>query len=304
MKIAIIGNGGHSKRIQKILIKKKYNFFVYKPNTPNYFDSKSFSELEKCKIIFIASPNKTHFNYIKKLYKNRYIFCEKPAVTTRKQINFLKQITNYKLYINFNFRFSAISKILNNKKKYKLGNLIYANFSSTNGLALKPEYHNSWRSDYDRCKKGIFEIVSVHFLDLINYHFKIIKINSENINFSNIGNSFDTSFSKITLSNNSNIDIFSSYYAPFTKKLLFIFENGIIEQVENLIKISGPAKNFDRKGFFIKPKKILSMKINEEKDYINSLNESVGFFLKHAKDNKKFSKKFYESSLKSNEFII
>ena len=42
MKIGIIGIGGHSKRIQKILKKKKLNFFIYKPKKPNYFDKISF----------------------------------------------------------------------------------------------------------------------------------------------------------------------------------------------------------------------------------------------------------------------
>ena len=36
MKIGIIGNGRHSKKIQKILIKKKLDFYIYKPEKPKY----------------------------------------------------------------------------------------------------------------------------------------------------------------------------------------------------------------------------------------------------------------------------
>ena len=35
MKVGIIGDGSHSKRIQKILKKKKIDFFIYKPGKIN-----------------------------------------------------------------------------------------------------------------------------------------------------------------------------------------------------------------------------------------------------------------------------
>ena len=79
MKIGIIGNGNHSKRIQKILKKKGLSFLIYKPKKPKYFEKKDFEDIKKCKIIFILSPNKTHFNYIKSLYKK---------ITPRKNFKF------------------------------------------------------------------------------------------------------------------------------------------------------------------------------------------------------------------------
>ena len=54
MKIGIIGDGGHSKRIKKILKIKKLNFLIYKPARPNYFDKKKFDQLKKCNVIFIT----------------------------------------------------------------------------------------------------------------------------------------------------------------------------------------------------------------------------------------------------------
>ena len=86
MTIGIIGNGGHSKRIQKILKKKKLRFFIYKPKKPKYFNKTDFDQLKKCKTIFIVSPNNTHFKYINELHKGRYIFCEKPPVVTKKDL--------------------------------------------------------------------------------------------------------------------------------------------------------------------------------------------------------------------------
>ena len=170
--IGIIGNGGHSKRIQKILKRKKLNFFIYKPDRPKYFENQSFKKLKKCKVIFIISPNNSHYNYIKKLHnKNNYIFCEKPPVAKLDELKKIRKIYNGKIYFNFNFRFSKFSEILKNIKKYKLGKLLYANLISSNGLALKKEYKKSWRSNFKQCPKGIFEIVAIHYVDLINFFF-------------------------------------------------------------------------------------------------------------------------------------
>ena len=68
MKAGLIGNGYHSKRIQKILKKKNINFFLYKPSRPNYYNIEDFKIIKKCDVIFIITPNKTHLDYIKKLY--------------------------------------------------------------------------------------------------------------------------------------------------------------------------------------------------------------------------------------------
>ena len=73
IKIAIIGNGKHSKRIQKILTKKRLQFIIYKPNNRKYYDKKKFEELKKCNVIFIISPNNTHYHYINKLKEKRSI---------------------------------------------------------------------------------------------------------------------------------------------------------------------------------------------------------------------------------------
>ena len=75
LRIGIIGNGVHSKRIQKILSKKKIKFYVYKPNNKSYFDKEKYEELKKKNVIFIITPNKSHFEYINKLKLGRYIFC-------------------------------------------------------------------------------------------------------------------------------------------------------------------------------------------------------------------------------------
>ena len=305
MNVGVIGNGFHSKRIQNILKKKKINFFLYKPDKPKYYNPKDFDKLKKCKIIFIISPNNTHFSYIKKLYYKRYIFCEKPPVSSPSELKKLEKIKSNNIYFNYNFRFLKISEILGNKKKYKLGKLLNANLTSSHGLSLKKEYKTSWRSDVKKCKKGVYEIVSIHWIDLVNYHFGIKKISSPKLqNFSGIGSSFDTSSVEIVLQNESLVKIFSTYNSVYTKRLFFLFQNGIIEQVDDILTIRGPAINLDKKGFFIKPKIIKSFNVADSKDYNQSLEKSVSFFIKTAILKKKFKKNLFKLALNSNKLIF
>ena len=62
--ICIIGNGVHSKRIQKILKNKKIDFIVFKPKSKKNYKKENLEDLKKYKVFFIISPNNTHFYYI------------------------------------------------------------------------------------------------------------------------------------------------------------------------------------------------------------------------------------------------
>ncbi len=305
LNIGIIGDGNHSKRIQSILYKKKINFFLYKPSSSNYYEKNGFEILKKCKVIFILTSNNSHFNYIKKLYKNRYIFCEKPPVNRLDQLKKLKKLNFQNIYFNYNFRFSLVSKVIGEYKQKELGKLQSGTIISTHALAQKKEYIKQWRSNIKKCPKGVFEVVSIHWIDLINFHFDLKKVdNNSNLNLSKKGNSYDTSYTNLILKNDVKINLFSSYNAPYCKKLILIFSNGIIEQDEKKICISGPSFNFNKKGFFKKPKIIKKFIISDEKDYSNSLNESVDYFFKKVFLKKKFTKTEFLKSILSNSLLL
>ena len=305
MKAGLIGNGYHSKRIQEILKRKNINFFLYKPSRPNYYNIEDFEKIKKCDVIFIITPNKTHLDYIKKLYSKRYIFCEKPPVNSIKDLKNLKKINSKKIYFNYNFRFSKISQILEKRDQYKVGKLIYANLITSHGLALKEEYKNNWRSNLKKSPKGVYEVISVHWIDLINFHFNINIIKKPKLlNHSGIGNSFDTSLVEIITSDSSLVNVFSTYNSAYSKRLFFLFENGIIEQYDNIVSVRGPAINLDKRGFFKKPKLIESYKVDENNDYNISLEKSVTFFLNKVKKKEFFNKKLFDCALKSNSLIL
>ena len=306
IRVGIIGLGSQYNRISKILEKKGIGFITYKPpRNKNYFNKEGFDNLKKCNVIFILSPNDTHLKYIQLLKDNRFIFCEKPPVNKLKDLKELKKIKSNKLYFNYNFRFSKISETLRNAQKFGLKELLYASIITGHGLGFKKDYPKSWRSNRKICKKGVFEIVSSHWIDLINYHYDIKKIQNLNlINFSKNTKGIDNSYCKLLLKNKSEVNIFSSYTSPLIKKIIFVFTNGILEQNDNFIEIRGPAMNLDKNNFFKKSKLIKKINLNEQQDYILSLEKSVAYFLEHAFNNKNFPKDDIKKSLASNNFII
>jgi hypothetical protein len=304
MKIGIIGDGNHSKKIQHILKKKKLSFYIYKAKKPSYFNSKNFDTLKRCNVIFILSPNNTHYNYIKKIYNGkRYIFCEKPPTTKKIELNLLQKKKYNKIYFNFNYRFSMISTIL--QKQKILNDLIYANIILSHGYAQKKEYKYNWRSNKKHCTKGIYEMLTIHFIDLINFLFKIKKIRNPNfLNISKKGSSYDTASVEIILKNKAIINIFNTYNAPYSKKLFFLFKNKIIEQVENKILIKGPLLNFDKSNNF-KPPKIIKKITDKDSNKSNfSLEKSLDYFLQTVKKNGVFSKKNLKTSLSTNKLVL
>lgn len=305
MIIGIIGNGNHSKRIQKILKDKNKKFIIYKPKAPKYFDKKEFEKIKNCKTVFITTPNKTHYLYIKKLWVNRYLFCEKPPVTKKNELKFLKTLSHKKIYFNFNYRFSMMAKIISDTKKYNLGELIYINKIATHGLALKNDYKKNWRSNIKNNQYGIFEMVLIHYLDLINYFYKVKKINDLKMNnISRNGTSYDTCKLSFEIGKNLIADFYATYSSPLYKKFLLLFTNGYIEQTENKFSVYGPAKNLDKNGLFKKPKVIKQYKMNHTEDYQNSLKESIHYFLDHSDNKKTFNKKMFVKSLECTSLMI
>ena len=148
-------------------------------------------------------------------------------------------------------------------------------------------------------------MISIHWLDLLNHLFKITTFNKPRLmNLSNVGNSYDNSNISVKINNKIFAEIFCSYTSPLITKKTFVFDNGIVEENESMLAIKGPTLNFDKNNLLKPPKIIKKIKINEKKDYLDSLNKSVDFFLKTILKKKKFSKKENLESLKINDMIL
>ena len=74
---------------KELLNTYKENIIIYKKNKFKATDklyTNNQKDLLKCNIIFILSPNNTHYYFLEKFNKNKYIFCEKPPVNKYKEL--------------------------------------------------------------------------------------------------------------------------------------------------------------------------------------------------------------------------
>ena len=178
-KIGFIGYRNHAKKLLDIVDANK-NFEVAKIFHPTKkIDDVRFTnnldDLYVCDGIIIASPNSTHFEYIKKIIENSKcsIFCEKPPVTSKEGIQYLEKLSlenKGRILFNFNLRFSELKNYL---EKYLnsdlLGSPIQINIIASMGLAFKEKYVKNWRSDGKFNMHNIIENVSIHWIDLMNH---------------------------------------------------------------------------------------------------------------------------------------
>ena len=109
LNLGVIGYRKHAGKLISFLEKNsecKINYIYHPTKSLDDRFTNSFSNLYDCDAVIIASPNKTHYEYIEKLTKNfkGYIFCEKPPVTSFTELeNLEKMPTNWKQKIFFNF---------------------------------------------------------------------------------------------------------------------------------------------------------------------------------------------------------
>ena len=56
LKVCIIGDGFHSKRIQKILKSKKIKFFIFKPKSKKNYKNEKLNSLYKYNVLYDQGP--------------------------------------------------------------------------------------------------------------------------------------------------------------------------------------------------------------------------------------------------------
>ena len=110
-KIGFIGYKNHAKKLLDIVerIDNVEVSYIYHP-TKNIEDSRitnNLKDLHECDGVFIASPNNTHFEYLKEMIENSncLIYCEKPPVTSSEGIDYLERLTSEqkkRIFFGFN----------------------------------------------------------------------------------------------------------------------------------------------------------------------------------------------------------
>lgn len=307
--VGFIGYGSQSLRIYDILKKNYTNinvvFYNYKKKKLKFNSTQNIEDLYMCDLIIICAPNNYHFQYLKKFINKKYIFCEKPPVSNLRQIEYLKKYDKGKIFYNYNMRFSKVYDFIVFCKKFKLGKFLDGDIVFSHLLGTQKKYQKNWRSNKSLSKKGVFEVVSIHALDLVSSLFKNVKVKNNLLSSKSLyGDSYDNAFTVLEVEKKSYIKIFTSYIAPYNYKIYLTFENAIIEVTDKLLSFYYPGKVLDHKGFSVKPKIFKQKKYNRSKDFKASLVNSVNFFIQTYSKRKLFCKKEKVKALNSNKLIL
>jgi predicted dehydrogenase len=182
--------------------------------------------------------------------------------------------------------------------------LLSASIITGHGLGMKEGYQNSWRSDKQRHRGGVFETVSIHFLDFFIYLYgPPVQFSAYCNHFAPRGNSIDNCLFSCQFENAITLTIYSSYTSPFVSCLLFLYENGVVSYNEDKL-ICYPRETFDEKGLFSQPPVQFRKKVNRKAIAQNSLIESLKYFFKHIDKNQDFNLKDFHTALESNKIIL
>ena len=309
MQIGIIGYGNQSKKIIRILLKKKISkIIIYKKSPHKIIKNKkiqttnSLKDLDKIDIIFICSPSTTHYKYIKYfINKAKYIFCEKPGLTNMNEWSYLDKLSNTnkkKLYFNFNYHFSNYFKNIDKElQNTKNGTIINLSFYASHGLAFK----NKRKIKKGNIFENIYGNLGIHYINFFLKFLKDIKIIKTH-RISIAKKEKDTSFiyfkSKKIFGN-----LFLSYASVAYKFAIIHFSNCIIMFDNDKIKKFYPRDVYSKNGLFVTPKQKIILKGN--KNHIKkSLELSIKFFLGIIEKNNFFSLKNFNLAINSAKILI
>lgn len=277
------------------------SFLLYHPNKniKGVSSTNKLKDLCCCDFIVIASPDRTHADYLRKLINYEgYIFCEKIPVLTRKDLNFLKENPNPKLYFNFNYRKSILYDILNEHQE----EILYIHHCCGNGFALTDRYADNWRSDKISAPLGVFQLSGVHFFDLLlfcygrpdSYHF-----NSRTV--SKHGNSIDNFEISLKFNNGIVANLYFSYTSPFHYHFKITTTEQVLTYDGKMLNINGPRDYFDENERFASPPLTSSKTLDI---YNESLKKSVDYFIEISKCGDKFNHENSRNNLLSTEIFL
>lgn len=300
MNVGLIGTGYWGKNIlRNLLINQRINKIsvldnnlknIKKSHNVDYFSDKAkFFSKKDIDLYFIATPTKTHYQYISEcLEKDKFVCVTKPFVSNYNEIKKLeRKFRNLnKIFLDHTYLFhSSIKYMKSTIESKKLGKLIY---------------YDSERISFGKFYKDVdvIEDLAVHDLYILDYLLNgempsKVEVNSHNIfgnkNFiSNISLKYKSGFF-------ANIKV--SWYSPIkSRRILLAGNKKIIEFDDN--ENDKKIKIYN-KGIEYKPKKKINQWLYRTGEieipnifHNESLSVMIDEFLKHKNSKRKFNKYF------------
>ncbi len=315
MDISFVGLRGHAQRLREIVqcfqginIKKIYYNKEIHSKDLNYL-TKNIEDLMNSDAIFIASPTHVHLKNLMDLKNFKgYIFLEKPAVNTLDEIEeliaFPKSLKS-RIFINFNFQFSSLARILNDQlSSNNIGDILWLDVHTSHGAAFRESWNKSWRL-FGGCRLGPIETTGIHFLQFAASKFGCIsKVDIKTRSVVGRNNSIDTGFAFVEFSSGIWVRIRNSYATPYQVRFEMMGTDGYLTYDGSRCNVYSPRDSFDDKGMFTTPDILFSEDLAYSVMWQESLKNSISFFLDIVSKNSTFSIEKFDLDVNIMRYLI
>lgn len=311
LKIGFVGFGNHANRLSNLLQNSLdfYETLIYHPVKMSDDTTNNLFDLCECDVVFITSPNKTHFKYIQLLLEqtNAMIFCEKPPCTSKAELDELRRLgpdDKRRVFFNFNYRFSALYEFVQSTISAGLiGDVMHLHGILSHGLAFKSGYQETWRGKYPINESVVLDTSAIHFIDLCCYLFDgALEIKSSSPSSHKHG--FDSFAINLESRHRVSISLYASYAAPYHFSFTVLGTNGLIQANDHSLAVRYPRNTFDIEGFFIAPPTQVTDRYSFEVDYQNSIQSSLNYFIARTESGDGFSCVDFDLSLATTQIVI
>lgn len=305
LSIGAIGYRNHAARIIDLVegSSRARISHVFHPTrwqeAPNGVDS--IEALMECDAVMILSPSDTHYHYLNYFsgcgYQG-YLFCEKPPVVTTAELEALR-IDPARTYFNFNQRCGRVRSFVQEAMaEGLLGTPVSASIVVGHGLAFKPAYKGSWRSDIRRHRHGVAETLAIHYVDLLEQILgPAADLGYHSWNVARTGTADDSCRFSLRFGTGAVGEVVASYAMPLCHSVRVVGTDGIVEYERGRLSLRHPRDTFDERGYFASAPVLLSENWSEEQLYQDSLRRSVDYFLDVCEGHKAFPAPLCFSSL-------
>jgi predicted dehydrogenase len=308
LKLGVVGWKNYARHVidviktfQNVEIDSVYHP-LYVPDIENGTDN--FDKLLRSDGIFVLSPDATHFSYVESLLAAGYnnpIFCEKPPVINNEQLQKLIFLNPKNVFYDFCLRHSEFYRLLVDMSK-QIDKIISATVFVSHGLAYKPGYATTWRSDAAKNARGLLDTVAVHWIDmlasLISPVSSMLHVKS---NVSNNGTACDTSVISLQHAEGQQSFITASYAAPALLKFTMLGSNGFIEFNGETLTLNHPRDTYNARGMFITPPAVEIRHVKQP--FEDGLQNAVRIFLEACRTNAGFPEQLFIDSIRTMQIM-
>ncbi len=270
MDIAIIGTRRHAARLRAHVLAdpRVARVLIHHPDPaslarlddpdPRVQASSDWGDVTAQDAVVIVSPGDSHAGYLERLVESdRPVYCEKPAATTRKALDWLdanERSLGPRTTFGFNYRDTAFATAARGVlKQEQHGKPIHLRFVAAHGLAFREGWSDDWRFRTAKPFDRLIGNLGIHYVDLCLHLFGEIESANASETHMRGGPSADNAVLTLVHSGGATAHIMLSYTAPYANAAELHLTDGRLEMRDGKVAIFAPRDHYGPDGRYATP---------------------------------------------------